>query len=198
LNVFALPRSHAETLKGRKRMKRILALLLTAVSVCLITCAAAQDVTIHGEDTAFFVKVTLPLGAQLKSSEMLDEYSMVTADFRADGKPLIIITTAIDEKYIGLSLSDLSREEVESIISTITVEMSEPETQLRTSDDGYDYIVANETTEKNDVSDTVMLVNGYFIMVHVYYEDFSELSEEDNEIGPDIMDTLSFIGFTNT
>ena len=48
----------------------------------------------------------------------------------------------------------------------------------------YKYIVASESTPDNDTCDTVMLVNGYFIMVNVFYADFSELTFEDERNRP--------------
>ena len=44
----------------------------------------------------------------------------------------------------------------------------------------------------------MMLVNGYFIMVQVYYEDYRELTPDDMLIGPSIAESFRFVGNTNS
>ncbi len=179
-------------------MKKALALLLMAVTMCLLTAASAQSVEIYKEDALFYIEITAPNGARVADSTT-DEFLFKTdLEYITPGKPTVMITAAPDEPYIGQSLSDLSKEEVELIISEITVEMASPDVEIRETTGGYEYIVANESTAENDTCDTVTLINGYFIMVHVYYEDFSELTSADMEIGPAILETLKFVGNTNT
>lgn len=179
-------------------MKKTIALLLILVSVCVFVSAAAQEIEIHREGELFYIVVTLPSGTRVNNSTTDEHFSLTEIGYLADGKPTIIITTAADELYVGQSLSDLPREDVDRIVSEITVEMADPKVEVRVTPDGYEYIVANEQTETNDACDTVMLVNGYFIMVHVYYPDFSTLTPEDEAIGPTIVETFRFVGNTNS
>ncbi|MFH1512921.1 MAG: hypothetical protein ABIG45_06170 [Bacillota bacterium] len=179
-------------------MKKAIALALVLVSVFALAAAQAQEVEIHREDALFYIVVTLPNGARVAQSQTDGHNSMTDIEFITPGKPSVVITTAADEMYIGQSLSDLTKEEVELIINGITVEMAQPVSDIRKTADGYEYIVVNESMQENDTCDTVMLVNGYFIMVHVFYEDFSELTPEDQEIGPSIVETFRFVGNTNT
>ena len=179
-------------------MKKTIAILLLLAMALSAAFATAQEVEIHREDALFYIVVTLPNGARVKENTTDNHYSMTELTFITAGKPSVIITTAADELYIGQSLSDLSKDEVAQIISDITVEMTEPVVDIRKTADGYEYIVANESTEVNDTCDTVMLVNGYFIMVHVFYDDAHELTPEDMNIGPSIVETFRFVGNTNT
>jgi len=179
-------------------MKKIMALVLILCVVCALSAAAAQSVEIYREDTSFYIEVTLPNGARVSDTATDDHFSMTDLEYITQGKPSVVITTAADELYVGQSLSDLSKEDVELIINEITVEMADPVVDIRKTPEGYEYIVANESTENNDACDTVMLVNGYFMMVHVYYPDFRELTEEDMQIGPAVVETFRFVGNTNT
>ena len=180
----------------KKSIGLILALIL--VSGFALTALAAQPVEIYREEELFYIEVDLPNGARVAESTSNDSLFMTRLEYITDGKPSIVITVAPDEPYFGQSLSDLSKEEVELIIDEITLEMTDPSVDILDTPNGDEYIVANETTEGNDTCDTVMLADGYFIMVHVYYEDFSELTEDDMEIGPSIMDTLQCYGNTNS
>ena len=179
-------------------MKNALALLLALAMVCSLAAAAAQEIEIHREDALFYIVVTLPDGAQVINSTTNEHFSLTEIGFTAPDKPTVIITTAADELYIGQSLSDLSAEEIGLIISGITVEMADPQTETHTTANGYQYIVVNEATHDNDTCDTVMLINGYFIMVHVFYDDSRELTPDDQLIGPSIVETFRFVGNTNT
>jgi len=177
-------------------MKKIIALFAALALLCAFTAASAEEVTVYQEQDQFSISITLPEGAQVIDTTANDQFSMTELGFAAGGRPTVIITVAADELYVGQSLSDLTEDEKQLIISEITVEMAAPAVDLRTSPEGYEYIVANETTEGNDASDTVMLLNGYFIMVHVYYEDYAELTEVDAQIGPSIMETLQYLSDT--
>jgi hypothetical protein len=179
-------------------MKKTIALLLLLATACFLTAASAQEIEIHREDAMFYIVVTLPDGARMEDSQTDENFSKTVIGYVSTGKPTVEITTAATELYVGQNLADLPKEDVERIISEITVEMADPETEVRSTPDGYEYIVANERTEGNDACDTVMLVNGYFIMVHVYYADLSTLTPEDEQIGPSIMDTIHIVGNTNS
>jgi hypothetical protein len=179
-------------------MKKTAALLLILLTVCAVSAAAAQNVEIYREDSLFYIQVTLPDGAQVLSSTTDETLSMTELSYVADGKPSVVVTVAPDETYVGLSLSDLAKEEVDLIVSEITMEMAAPTVEIREAPGGYEYIVLNESTETNDASDTVMLVNGYFIMVHVFYADYHELTAQDMEIGPSIVESFQFVGNTNS
>ncbi len=179
-------------------MKKITALLLMLALLFALGAAAAQNVEIYREDSLFYIEVTLPNGARTETPVAEDTMTRTNVEFITPGRPSVVITVTPDETYAGLSLSDLSREEVELIISGITVEMTNPEVEIRKTAEGYEYVVCNEGTAANDASDTVILVNGYFMMVHVFYPDYSELTPEDMEIGPSIVETFRFVGNTNS
>ncbi len=179
-------------------MKKITALLMLLVSLCTLSAAAAQSLEIFREDSLFYIEITLPEGARAETAVAEDTLSRTNVEFITAGKPSVVITATPDETYVGQSLADLTREQVELIISGVTVEMAKPAVDIRKTADGYEYIVCNEGTEANDTCDTVMLVNGYFIMVHVFYPDYSELTPADMEIGPSIVETFRFVGNTNS
>lgn len=179
-------------------MKKTIALLLMLAVMLAGVFASAQEIEIHREDAQFYMVVALPSGARVESSQTDDNFSLTVIGYIAPGKPSVEITTAATELYVGLSLSDLSREDVERIVSDITVEMADPKTELRATPDGFEYVVANEQAADNDTCDTVMLVNGFFIMVKVYYPGHGELTPEDELIGPSIVDSFRFVGNTNS
>lgn len=179
-------------------MKKTIGFLLILALVCALTAAAAQSVEIYRESALFYIEVTLPNGAQVLSSATDETLSMTDIGFIEAGKPSVVITVAPDELYTGQNLADLTQAEVDLIVSEISMEMTDPVKDIRTTPDGVEYIVVNESTAVNDTCDTVMLVNGYFVMVHVYYEDYRELTQQDMEIGPSIMDTFRFVGNTNS
>ena len=179
-------------------MKHKIALVLVLVLACAFTAAAAQDIEIQKENELFYMAVTLPSGARVENSITDDNFSLTVIGFLTPGKPTVEITVAADELYAERNLSGLPQEDVDRIISGIIVEMANPKTEIRVSQSGYAYIVANEQEDANDTSDTVMLVNGYFVMVKVYYPDFSTLTQADEEIGPAIVETFRFVGNTNS
>ena len=179
-------------------MKKIGSVLLVLLLVCTLAAATAEDLEIHRDDAQFYFVVSVPEGAQVTDHRTDEQFSITQIEFLAPGKPTIIITTAADELYIGQNLSDLSDADVERIIAEITVEMAAPQTEIRTTPEGYQYIVVNESTPDNDTCDAVMLVNGYFVMVNVFYADFSELTLEDEKIGPSIVDTFRFVDNVNS
>lgn len=179
-------------------MKKILPILIVLALLCSVTAATAEELEIQQGEDLFSIGVTLPEGAHVANFTSDDQFSMLEIGFDTEGRPSIVITVAADELYIGQSLSDLTQDEKNLIISEITVEMVSPQVEIRTSQAGYEYIVANETTEANDTSDTMMLLDGYFVMVHVYNEDYSELNPEDAEIGPSIVETLHYLDGGNS
>ena len=179
-------------------MKKTAALLLLLLTVCAVSAAAAQSVEIYREDSQFYIQVTLPSGARVESNTADETLSMTELSYITEGKPSVVITAAPDETYVGMNLSDLTKEEVDLIVSEITMEMAAPDVEIRKTPGGHEYIVCNESTQTNDASDTVMLVNGYFIMVHVFYPDNRELSAEDMNIAPSIVESIQFVGNTNS
>ena len=179
-------------------MKKIAALLLLLCMVCVIWPAAAQEIEIHREEPLFYIVVTLPDSARVTQSITDDHFSLTELEFPVTGKPVIVITTAADELFVGQSLSDLSQDEIQMIIGDITVEMANPSVDIHSTADGYVYITVNENTQENDICETVMLLNGYFIMVHVYYPDNSRLTDQDEAYGPSIVETLHWVDNTNS
>ncbi len=179
-------------------MKQTIGLILILAMVFTLTAAAAETVEIYRENTLFYIEVTLPAGARVVNSTADETLSMTDIGFIDAGRPSVVITVAPDEQYSGQGMSDLTQEEVDLIISEITMEMAAPVEDLRYTPDGYAYIVVNESTAENDTCDAVMLVNGYFIMVNVFYPDYRELTEQDMAIGPSVMDTFRFVGNTNS
>ncbi|MBN1778132.1 MAG: hypothetical protein JW811_08435 [Clostridiales bacterium] len=180
-------------------MRKITTTVLILALICaFVPAAAAQEIEIHPENAQFYIVATLPGGSRVENSMTDGYFSLTEIEYITVGRPSVVITTAADELYIGRSLSDLSKEDVNLIIATITVEMSEPVVEVGATPDGYEYIVVNESTATNDTCDTVMLINGYFIMVHVFYADFSELTEADMEIGPAIVETFRFVSNINS
>jgi|GEM_PF-2087709 len=174
-------------------MKRTFALLLILSMLCILASAAAQEAVITKEDAPFSVAFTLPGGARVSELTANDAYSMSSVRFITGYRPAVDIIIAATEKYSGLSFADLSAGEIDKVITDLTAEMTHPVADIRATPDGHEYIVANETDKRNDTSDAVMLVDGYFIMVHVYYDNFGELSDQDVKIAPSIVDTFRFI-----
>ena len=179
-------------------MKRTFALLLILSLLCILASAAAQEAVITKEDAPFSVAFTLPGGSRVSELTANDAYSMSSIRFLTGHKPAVDVIMAPAALYGGLSFADLSAEEIDQIIKELTVEMTQPVADIRATPDGHEYIAANEADKRNDTSDAVMLVNGYFIMVHVYYENFGELNTQDNAIAPSIVDTFRFIDSDGT
>ena len=179
-------------------MKRILSLLFILALLCTASAASAQEIEIHREDNLFYIVVTLPSGARVTDYSADEYFSLTKIDYVTAGMPSVVITAAPDELYTGQSLSDLPKDDIDLIINEITVEMTNPVTEIRSTANGYEYIAVNESTADNDACDCVMLINGYFVMVHVYHTDFSELTPDEVTIGPSIIETLRFVGNTNS
>lgn len=178
-------------------MKKSFVLFLTLAMLCAFTAASAQEISIYNGDAQFTINVTLPEDVQVLDNITAASYTLTDFAYLTEGSPLMVITVAPYAQYQGKSFADLTQDEMDMVLGTVTLEKAAPAVEARTTPEGYEYLVVNETTADNDVCDTVMLYEGYFIMVHVYYDNFSELTQQDIEIGPSIMDSLWIAGDTN-
>ena len=174
-------------------MKKIALLLLVMVFAISVAAADSQTIKISEDQDAFDLYLTLPLGSVIVGTEVEDEYSITTVEINGDENLIVRIVTAPDELYAGVSLADLSDDEIAMIVSWYTEEMIQPSVDHFTSDNGLDYVVINEeyADGSSDSSEAISLVLGYEIMVSVTHADYSVLTNTEMTIAPAIVETLT-------
>lgn len=174
-------------------MKKLFVLLLVMVFAISFAAAEGQIIKISEDQDAFDLFITLPENASIVSTEVEDEYSITDIVIEGNDMLDVKIVTSPDELYAGVSLSDLSDEDVNGIVGWFIEELIQPNIVKNVSGNNIEYIVINEDNEGNDSCETITLVRGYEIMISVSRTDFSDLSADEMAIGAAIMETLQIM-----
>lgn len=176
-------------------MKKFFILLLVVVFVFASTAVAADNglTKIYEGDDDFDIYMTLPDNVVITGAETTDDFTHIDIAIEGNDHLWVSVIIAPDELYADMSLADLTDEEVNELVGWYTEEMVMPDVQRLTNNNGFDYIILNESTEDNDSSETVTLVKGYDIMISVTMDDYSELNKGEETIGFALMDTLQVL-----
>ncbi len=173
-------------------MKKYFMLLLVVVFAFASTAIAADNglTKIYEGDDDFDLYMALPDNVVITGSETADDFTRIAVTVQGNDHLWVSIIIAPDELYADKSLADLTDEEVNELVGWYTEEMVQPDVQRLTNNNGFDYIILNESTQDNDSSETVTLVKGYDIMISVTLDDYAELNKGEETIGFALMDTL--------
>ena len=175
-------------------MKKILAILLTAVLLCAAACCVAESETIYladvGEGCEAVLVVDNPVTVSFNSDEV--PAGFVYATVSREGLADVHVVIAKSEVAEGMSLADLGEEGMAMLKGLIAEQYDNPIIEEKTSPSGNLFIEVCSNEEESEIDTMLTLFEGYLIEMDVYREDFSKLSEADKAFGEEMLYALWF------
>lgn len=170
-------------------MKKAIALLLMLTMLAATPLALAVPVKLTESASGFDVNLDLPDGASVSMETYGDvPYTFIT--FADATKPLIYISVAASEEYEGVTMGDLSKDEVEQLFTAVSADMDSPSYSVETTDGGYTYLFVQDDSE-SDSALMILLKDGYFIQMSVWNANYDVLTDDDTATAVALLDTLS-------
>ena len=167
-------------------MKKITAILL-ALALVLCSCAALAE-----EETAsVYANIELPLPEGAEILNRYEDSSYFAVQIAKDGVADVYLVVAPSELFNGLSLADLSEEEMKELQELLLADLASDTTcTVETTPDGNQYLFIRERGESSS-NTIVTLYRGYFIQLNQFEDDFSDMDEADDNFLLDILHALN-------
>ena len=174
-------------------MKKTVAMLCAVLILSLAACAMAQTVRFVEDSPEFNIEMELPEGTTLGNQTSQGMVSV--AELRHDDHANVRVSIAPSELYDGMSLEEMSDEEVGYLMTALCAEYENPSAEMGVTPSGneYIYICSNEAT---DIDSICTVYKGYFITLVQMNDDLSPLGESDYEYLLELLYNLNFIPLT--
>ncbi len=165
-------------------MKKLICLLLAAVMTLGIACA---DEIVSIETTIPLSQPESPVTITLTYTGNLDiEFSpyaptdQVRATVHSDEHADVVISIAPSDLYAGMSMADLSEEDLQYLQEVAGSQYENPSFATETSPEGNLYLFVSSNDEW-DVDSLFTIYEGYFVELIQYHDDFAEQTEADDD-----------------
>ena len=113
-------------------MKKALALLLAMVLVAIAPLSMAETAKLTENASGFDVTIDLPDDATV-SVTTNDDVPYTFVKFADAAKPQLYISVAPTEEYGQASLSELSKEDLESLFGMFSADLDDPSYEMKTT-----------------------------------------------------------------
>ena len=176
-------------------MKKLIALLLAALLMMSFACA--EEITAV-ETTIPLSQPDSPVTITLTYTGTLDiEFSpyapadQVRATVHSDDHADVVISIAPSDVYAGMSMSDLTEEEIQELQEIAGSQYENPTYATETSPEGNLYLFVSSNDEW-DVDSLFTIYEGYFVELIQYPDDFSEQTEADDNFARSLLYGIAF------
>lgn len=175
-------------------MKKYLSILLACLLALTVFGAAAEEtapveIKVHDGLT---ISVVVPEGYTFSgdwNGEIL--YADLTpADPAA---PAMILSVAASEEYGGVTINDLSEDELNSLIAVCTADYASPSYAISETTHGTKLIVLDENSDADEYVEIVTLYQGYFVQVLMEPTDESQLTEDQIAVAVQLLSDMKFV-----
>lgn len=159
-------------------MKKLFALLITALLLAGASFAMAENVTVNQAVVDYDVTMSIPQGYAMTENR---RGSGISIDVMPEDKTnaQYFITIGYSEAYDGRTISEMGDDEVEQILDFISEGFYSPVISSYTTSEGTLVYVLDETEAESDWAMAVTIYRGYFVTVQIEKEDYAELTQED-------------------
>lgn len=176
-------------------MKKLVALLLAALLMMSFACA--EEITAV-ETTIPLSQPDSPVTITLTYTGTLDiEFSpyapadQVRATVHSDDHADVVISIAPSDVYAGMSMSDLTEEEIQELQEIAGSQYENPTYATETSPEGNLYLFVSSNDEW-DVDSLFTIYEGYFVELIQYHDDFTEQTEADDNFARSLLYGIAF------
>ena len=173
-------------------MKRIFALVLMLVSVACFaqaeSAAPTYDLcTISGKATITLTTDYAPLYiAQDAEQALLNDLGFARVCISADELAPCVLSVAKSELADGMSLAEMGQEGIDALIALVSEQFDHPE--IKTGKLGeHTYIAMMMYGDTGDAHSVFTIVNGYFVQLDQYHEDFSDMDSTDGDFAKAVL-----------
>lgn len=173
-------------------MKKIIALTLCLMMCAGCALAGTMPVELEPLSQKYALAYYLPEG--VKSVDFSDAYGMKTATFLMEDEsmPNYIMVISYSEVLHEKSLSDLSDEEIASLVAFTAADAESHAYEVIEMEDGWPGVRIDYDEESaSDWVDAFTVIDGYILQVHGWHSDFSELTEEESAFAFTLLDSVS-------
>ncbi len=170
-------------------MKKVIALLLMFTMLAATPLALAAPVKLTENASGFDLTIDLPADATVSVETYGDvPYTFIT--FADAAKPLIYISVAATEEYDGVTVGDLSKDDLDTLFTTVSADMDSPSYSVETTDGGYPYLFVQDDSA-SDSALMILLTDGYMIQMSVWNANYDVLTDDDTATATALLDTLA-------
>ncbi len=173
-------------------MKKLLAILLSTLMLlsCVGAFAEGMDTVRFVEDSPNFdIEMPLPEGATVGDKGSVDTYSYVVIENGTLAS--VVISVAPSDLYDGLSMNDLSDDDVEILKATAAEQYDDPVLTVDVTPSGNKYIHVCANSEY-DIDSIFTLYMGYFVELTQFHDDFSTITDEDYAFMQQLLYNITF------
>ena len=166
-------------------MKKLIALLLAALLMMSFACA--EEITA--------VETSIPLSQPDSPVTITLTYTgtadQVRATVHSDDHADVVISIAPSDVYAGMSMSDLTEEEIQELQEIAGSQYENPTYATEASPEGNLYLFVSSNDEW-DVDSLFTIYEGYFVELIQYHDDFTEQTEADDNFARSLLYGIAF------
>ncbi len=173
-------------------MKKILAMVLALTLIALSVAALAEPVKLTENASGFDLTIDLPEGAAVKV-ETNDDVPYTFITFADASMPKVYISVAATEEYDpDETLASLSKDDLDTLFTTVSEDFDKPSYKLKKTTGGNDYMLV-EDDSATDSALLLMLYKGYFIQMTIWNEDYAVLTDAQTKAAEALLDTVKIV-----
>lgn len=173
-------------------MKKLLALTLCLLLLAGNALAGTMAVQLEPLTEKFNLAYVLP--EEVTGVQVYDAYGVKTLFFEMadEAMPNYIMVVSYSEVLHDKSLSDLSEEEIASLVAFTAADADVHAYEVIEMEDGWPGVrIDYDEESQSDWVDAFTVLDGYIIQVHGWHTDFSELTEEEGAFAFTLLDGAS-------
>ena len=171
-------------------MKKCIAILLSTL-LLLAACGAVAETVPNVTDHYIFS------GATPEGYGVIEDHrefnSLIVYSSEDETKPEYTLSIAYSELFDGLSVADLSEEEINFYKGLVASNYNDVNISDAKTEVGTQLFVFNETDSASDYVTIATIYEGYVLEMHIDKADFSEISQEDIDVGVKIFSDIAFL-----
>ena len=171
-------------------MKKAIGMLLAAL-LALSSCAALADteINLHDNNDKMDFYLTVPDGAEVVQ-EPMEIGILGSIALKGHENLIIIMDLEPDDSFVGVSLKELTDEELVAATGLVTEDLGNAVTEIYELSSGLKLLTVLEDTKCEYV--VVALMEGYVFALSAMHEDYSPLTDDEILAVKAVTETLRF------
>ena len=167
-------------------MKRLIALLMAAALLLTASLAFAQEIVLTELEDGCQITLTADddVAVLFNGQDLPAGFVRVIAS--RSGAASVLINIQPDELLEGISMADLSDENIEIMKDQITQQYEDAIVETKVTEAGNTYLYV-QSNEESDIRSCITLYEGFMIELIQARDDFGALSEADEAFARDIL-----------
>lgn len=173
-------------------MKKLIALTVCLLMFAGVAMAGTMPLEVKELNNGKTLVVALPEGVTSAEINTFEDLQLVDFELEDEAMPFYMMAVSYSEILHEKSLSDLNDDEIKMLVAYTAADSETHEYEVEEMEDGWPGVLVKYEGQ-DDWVDAFTVIDGYIIQIHGFHQDFSELTEEENQYALTLLDSVDIV-----